>query len=237
MLNLMPDLIEIIALIISGIVAVTLLMFYLKEHQKSGQRLNQTSTPSLKDSQQKSYSILHRAYRQAQTILGRAELESVKITADSRASVRQMEDKYEAQLDKAASKLESDLTTQLQQAQQKYTGFLEDLKAQAQQTQLLNQEYTKQKTNELFEKFEQHLVDFLTSTEQKSVSSIELEMRAAKQLIDTYKAQQLALIDENIIAMLEKTLSVVLAKKLSLKDQMDLVYEALEKAKVEKLIA
>ncbi len=42
--------------------------------------------------------------------------------------------------------------------------------------------------------------------------------------------------DENIIAMMEQTLSIVLAKKLSLKDQLDLVYEALEKAKVEKFV-
>jgi hypothetical protein len=43
-------------------------------------------------------------------------------------------------------------------------------------------------------------------------------------------------IDENIMAMLEKTLSLVLAKNLDLKDQMDLVYESLEKAKAEKFV-
>ena len=61
-------------------------------------------------------------------------------------------------------------------------------------------------------------------------------MQAARNLIDTYKRQQLNLIDEHIIAVLERTLSIVLAKKLSLEDQVDLINEALEKAKTEKFI-
>lgn len=73
-------------------------------------------------------------------------------------------------------------------------------------------------------------------SQQRSVQSIELELKAARQLIETYKQQQLKVIDENVIAMLEKTLSLVLTKKISLQDQVELVYEALEKAKAEKFI-
>jgi len=80
------------------------------------------------------------------------------------------------------------------------------------------------------------LSDFMVQTAQQTTSSIELELKSTRQLIDTYKSEQLKLIDENIVAMMEKTLSIVLAKKLSLKDQLELVYEALEKAKVEKFV-
>jgi hypothetical protein len=66
--------------------------------------------------------------------------------------------------------------------------------------------------------------------------AVDLELRSARQLIDTYKVQQMNVIDENIMAMLEKTLSLVLAKNLDLKDQMDFVYESLEKAKAEKFV-
>lgn len=233
MLNTMPNLIGTVAyftekfgLLVFGAITIGALLLYLTEHRKNHQR-----------SLQPDQSILRKAYKKAQKILGQAELEAVKVVADSKVFAQQLDGRYEGQLQKTAEKLEKSLDSQLGRAQQEYGVFLDDLKTQAQQTQLLNQEYTKQKTSELFEKFESNLANFLTQTEQKSVASIELEMRAAKQLIDTYKEQQLALIDENIIAVLEKTLSVVLAKKLSLKDQMDLVYEALEKAKVEKLIA
>lgn len=93
-----------------------------------------------------------------------------------------------------------------------------------------------QRMNVLFESFENKLTEMLDNTQKKSVQAIELELKAARNLIDTYKAQQLSIVDENIISMLEKTLALVLAKKLTLKDQLELVYEALEKAKAEKFI-
>ena len=76
----------------------------------------------------------------------------------------------------------------------------------------------------------------MVQTESKTATSIELELKASRELIETYKTQQLKLIDENIVAMIEQTINIVLGKKLSLKDQLDLIYEALEKAKIEKFI-
>ena len=92
------------------------------------------------------------------------------------------------------------------------------------------------KMTQLFENFETRITNFLVQAESASTRSIELELQSARQLIETYKNEQLALIDENIVAMMEQTLSSVLGKKLSLKDQLDLVYESLEKAKVDKFI-
>jgi len=100
----------------------------------------------------------------------------------------------------------------------------------------LSASYTKEKANGILERFEKNLESFLTQAEAKSTQSLESELAAVRQTIETYKKQQLSLVDENIVAMLEKTLGLVLAKKISLKDQLDLVYEALEKAKVEKFI-
>ena len=97
-----------------------------------------------------------------------------------------------------------------------------------------NQGIISSQTNQLFEKFEANLSTYLTQTQQQSIKAIELELQAARSLIENYKASQLKIVDENIVAILEKTLSIILAKKLTLADQMDLVYQALEKAKAEK---
>lgn len=118
-----------------------------------------------------------------------------------------------------------------------YAQFLEELKAKASNAQENNQALIISQINKLFENFEQNLANFLTQSQQQSVMSIDLELRAARTMIDTYKQQQLHLIDENIIAILERTLSLVLSKKLTLKDQVDLVYESLEQAKTEKFIS
>ena len=76
----------------------------------------------------------------------------------------------------------------------------------------------------------------MIQTEQKTTTSIELELKSTQELIETYKNAQLKLIDENIVAMMEQTLNIVLGKKLTLKDQLELVYEALERAKIDKFI-
>ncbi len=141
------------------------------------------------------------------------------------------------QSETALTQTAADVQESLTKTQAGFAQFLEDLKTTINQSQNTSQELIKQQVNQQFERFEQNLTDFFAHTEQQSTKAIELEVKSARQLIETYKSQQLALIDENIIAMLERTLSLVLSKKLSLKDQMDLVYESLEKAKAEKFIA
>lgn len=223
----MPELILIltVAVLFLGSLASLALILYLRQYQKYQHLLKQNYPGSVKQSQEKSYSILHKAFKRSQQMIGLAELESIKTMAEGKFIAKKLDSKYEAQL-----------SQNLNIAQEAFARYLSDLKTQGEQAQLLSQEFTQQKVNEIFEKFEQNLTNFLTSTEQKSVSAIELELKATRQLIDTYKAQQLSLIDENIIAMLEKTLSLVLVNKITLKDEVDLVYEALEKAKAEKFI-
>ena len=114
--------------------------------------------------------------------------------------------------------------------------FLEGLRTDSQKSQAANWEGAKMRVNELFENFETKLADFLLQTEQKMMLSVDLELKSARQLIDTYKVQQMNIIDENIVAMLEKTLSLVLGKNLNLRDQIDLVYESLERAKTESFL-
>lgn len=222
--------------LVFGIAAVLFSFLYIEEYRKRQELLRKFSQATTQQASQKSLSILHKAYRKAQEILGTAELEGIKTVADSRLNTRKMEDEYKKQLQELSRNLDQSLTQKANLSQEEFGKYLEALKAKSEQVELLSQDFTKQKVNEFFEKFETSLSSFLTSTEQKSVMAIELELKAARQLIDTYKTQQLALIDENIIAMLEKTLSLVLTKKLSLKEHLDLVYEAMEQAKAEKFI-
>lgn len=121
-------------------------------------------------------------------------------------------------------------------AQDQLIKFMQDLQKRSLDFEQASRVSTEKRIAALFERLEEKLSDFLIQTEQKTAASIELELKSTRSLIETYKNAQLKLIDENIIAMMEQTLSIVLSKKLSLKDQLDLIYEALEKAKVEKFI-
>ncbi len=202
----------------------------------------------------KSYDTLHSATKKAQAILGMAELDAIKVTADTRFYKEKLEDKFEQEL-QAASKAAQELIKQqtdrtiadfdnylkelksnLEKSDKDYVSYLTFLKSDTDAQKNQSQDTIKTQINQIFVKFEENLSQFLMDSQQRSVQSIELELKAARGLIETYKQQQLKVIDENVIAMLEKTLSLVLGKKLSLQDQVELVYEALEKAKAEKFI-
>lgn len=221
---------EIVILTICLAVAVISLVLYLGEYKRRKDENGECSRirnpfRELNVNEQKSFSILHRAIKKAQTIIGNAELEGIKVQAEDRMAFKNAE-----------SSLEKEMSLQMNKAYSEYLKFLEGLKEQNTEVQATNQEIIKQRVDIIFDRFEQNLGTFLTSTEQKSVQSIELELRSARQLIETYKNQQMVIIDENIISILERTLTLVLAKKIPLKEQVDLVYEALNKAKVEKFI-
>ena len=210
--------------------------------------------PEQQSLEEKSYNTLHSAAQKAQAILGMAELDAIKVTADTRFYKEKLEGKFEEEIE-AASKAAQDLIkkqtekaildfdnylkqlkSDLETKGKDYSTYLTYLKSDADAQKNQNQDTIKQQINQIFVKFEENLSQFLMDSQQRSVQSIELELKAARQLIETYKQQQLKVIDENVIAMLEKTLSLVLTKKLSLQDQVELVYEALEKAKAEKFI-
>ncbi len=172
--------------------------------------------------QQKGLDALQAAIKKSQDIIAQAEVSQIQSVTEANITTKRYEQNVEGQI---------------QTAQQQYLNFLKQLESQATSAQNNSQGLLTQKINTLFEQFEQNLSNFLTQTQQQSVQSIDLELKASRQLIETYKQQQLKLVDENIVAILERTLSIVLTKKLTLKDQVDLVYEALDKAKKENFIA
>lgn len=180
----------------------------------------------------KGLDLLHQSMKKSQAILGNAELEGIKVLADTKFSASKLDQQLNAQIAEIVDKSQ----TAISQAQSQLILFLADLEKRGVEAQSLGQKNIEVRINQLFEGLENRLSDFLISTEQKTTSSIELELKSARGLIETYRQQQLQLIDENVLAMMEQTLSLVLNKKLSLKEQLDLVYEALEKAKAEKFI-
>ncbi len=194
-------------------------------------RLNKRSNP-LSEDQQKSYELIHNAIKKSQAILGSAELEGIKVAAETKFETAKLEKAYQSKLEEVLKQSEEKIT----QAQNQLLQFMAGLQERSQDFEASGQKAIHDRINQLFERLEERMGEFLISAESKTTSSLELELKSTRQLIETYKSQQLKLIDENILAMMEQTLNLVLAKKLSLKDQLDLIYEALEKAKIEKFI-
>lgn len=206
--------------LIALLIALVAIILYIREYflRKKDYQLTEKIS---KDTKQKSLQLLKAAQMAETEVLAEGNFVTQKLILE-----------FKAKIDDLIKASEKSLTNQ----QDQLIHFMADLQKRAEQFEQASKATTEQRINDTFERLENKLSDFLIQTEQKTASSIELELKAARQLIETYKQQQLKLIDENIIAMLEQTMNLVLSKKLSLKDQLELVYQALEKAKVEKFI-
>lgn len=187
------------------------------------------------------------AFEKANQLITTAETDALKITTEKAIEADLLSYELKTRLDRFIRASQDSIDTTVKDINQSLSVSVEEAKQGQKQfvLQLEKQSVTwqnqvegemKTKLNDLMFGFEQKIADFFSSAEQKSIDAINLEIRSARQLIDSYKSQQLSIIDENIIAVLEKTLSLVLNKRLSLENQMDLVYEALEKAKIEKFL-
>lgn len=206
-------------LLASPIIAIISLL-YLREH-KARQNADKRNDAIIRETQLKSVEFLNAA-QSAET----------KILSEENAIAKNTEDYFKTKFGQTLNSSMQAVTD----SQKELTSFISQLKTVSEQSQQESQKAIEERVNQMFERLETRLSEFLMKTEQSTTSSIELELRSARQLIENYKTQQMTLIDENIVAMMEQTLSIVLAKKLSLKDQLDLIYEALEKAKEEKFL-
>ncbi len=191
--------------------------------------------------------LMQSATHRAQQIITDAEIEAIKIPTEigieSGLFERQVEERFQQSfvtltnsLEKNFSQFQNLISASLTSSQQKHDQFLVNLEKQSLDWKNLIEQELKSKIENSLISFEQKIADFFAGAERNSEEAINLELKSARELIESYKAQQLKIVDENIVAVLERTLNIILKEKLTLKDQLDLVYEALEKAKVEKFL-
>lgn len=199
------------AVLIASATAIAAILLYLREYNL--RRKNQF--------QEKGVEILHDSIKKSQAILAESELEGIKMAAETKLDTQKLEAEYQKKLE---------------ETQEQLMQYMAGLQERSKEFEEASQKAIQDRINQIFANLEERMGQFLITAESKTTSSIELELKSARQLIETYKSQQLKLIDENILAMMEQTLNLVLGKKLSLKDQLDLIYEALEQAKGEKFI-
>lgn len=217
--------------LVLGAGLITAVILYLREYNFR-KKFEAHNNKFLEEIKKKGWDTLNASVKKSQAILGEAEIEGIKITAESRMERENLKEDFKKSLDTALNESKQAITG----AQAQLLAFMQDLQKRSREFEEASKSSGEQRINQLFDRVENRLSEFLIQTEQKTTSSIELELKSARELVEAYKNEQLKLINENIIAMMEQTLSLVLGKKLSLKDQLDLVYEALERAKIEKFI-
>ncbi len=237
-----------ILLTIAVVALLAVLGWLYSQNEKLRHQLTQPKNPANPEwANQSAQTIINSAQAKADAIMTQAELGALKLGTEKGMESQLFEKQFQEKLDQMTTQannllqqsmqnLQTKFTNNINQAQSGYHAFVQKAVGQMADSQKQTEENMRTKINELLFKFEENLANFLATSEQKSFEAINLELKSARELIESYKVQQLAIIDENIVSVLEKTLDLVLTEKLSLRNQVDLVYDALYKAKVEKFL-
>lgn len=126
-------------------------------------------------------------------------------------------------------KLETEFTRETARAEAKMAAvFLETAAKADKQFEIYLQGLSKEGKSRLGQ--------YVVNLENKLAEDAHQELASVQKALADYKQTRLAAVDENILAVTQRTIELVLKKKLTVADQADLVYEALEKAKEEKLV-
>ncbi len=164
----------------------------------------------LTDEQKERFKFWRKTRAKSEAILGEAELEGVKIVADTKYATRELASVYHDQLRQAATQMEDE-----------FKKFLADLR-QRSETEAAGQGRV------LAQAGEEAAVAFTKQLEEK-LAKTDAELEA-------YKKTAMDKIKANLGKLLEQIAGVVLGKRMSLADQEDLIIEAFEQAKSEKWI-
>lgn len=214
---------------------VTALIYLIKLYQHRRHRQFSEEEVRIVEAESKSSSILHQAIKQGQKMIVRAELEGISLIAKLKIRISKLEEEQHQQMKIIMEEMRDRTEKESAVAGKTYEAYLKTLQSRLEEDLSQKQEVMKAKVDQMFSETQNLLNNFISNLQKQTEVQISQEIGQARHLIDEYRRKRLEIVDENIVAILERTLSVTLGKKLSLTDQTQLVYEALEEAKKENI--
>ncbi len=208
-----------LVLILIGVIVVCqvlLLVYYFKS-------VKQSQKETTLD--EKEWDLLHDAQKKSQAIVANSELESIRQTASTRLQTEKFEKEYEKEMGLTSREVMDLIKAETAKAGQNYKVELAKMLEEQKMELNDNKKMTNQKMEELVLGLDKDL--------SQTVKSIEDQVQ--KDLLE-YKKMRERQIDQNGEEILEKAAELFIGKALDRKGHMQLIYEALERAKNEKQI-
>jgi len=181
----------------------------------------------------RSSSIIHRAIKQANQILVSAELKGINILSQQKVSGGDVAEQFREHLRVVEVALRQQFESSAKEAETAYLTYIQSLEATIRAQVAANQKVVAEKADAMVTQSQHMMEASITSVQERVKQEMEGELAKVRSEIADYRERRMRVIDERIIDLLEDVLRVVLEKKLSLSDQSDLVFQALEEAKRE----
>lgn len=176
-------------------------------------------------------SIIHKAIHQANRMLVSAELAGVRVMSEHKLASRELTEHYKKHLDAVEESMGRQFEENAKQAEEKYKTFLSDVQKTINESLTRNQAMMEAKSGIMVSQSQEMISRFIEDVQRKVQAEVDAEMKGAREEIAIYKERRKRVIDERIIDIMEEVLRIALEKKMTLAEQADLVYRALEDAK------
>jgi hypothetical protein len=186
-----------------------------------------------RESQAKTHSIIYKAVQQANKILVAAELKGLQLIGKQKMTGDELTQQFDTHLEAIEKAMQNQLERNAVHAEAVYGEFIQSAETEIHDHINKNQKMLEEKANAMIVETESLLTKFTGDLEAKVKGDVERELAKAAEEIDQYKANRMRVVDERIVDILEEVLRVALDKKMSLADQSELIYKALEDAKKE----
>lgn len=204
------------------------LIYLLLRSNQSCDTGNQNGLTRMKDT---SYGILKRAIKQANAILVSSELRGIRLVAKQKLENEKIARLYTQEFQSLDETMKGEFIKRIEQMDAGYKAFLQTLEKTLTARMEDNQSDLRKEMKSLSEKANQTIEAFNVQIKEDIKTNITHEFTKTHEMIEAYKNNRMRIVDANIFTILEGTLSLMLGKTISLKDQSELVYKALDQAK------
>jgi hypothetical protein len=188
---------------------------------------------ALKQFKLKSEDILRKSIQQANVILTDAQKKGVDILASEEALGQGLSEEYAKHLASVENAFKEQFDKSADSAEKAYNDFIVQVGHVVNERIDKNEKLLAQKSDDMIKQAEAEISIMTQRTQEAVKGEVDKQLQSVKEEIDEYKLRRMKMIDERIIQMLEDVIKVTLEKKLSLVEQSELVYRALEEAKRE----
>ena len=185
----------------------------------------------VKGAHDKAKQITYEARKDARKLLVDAELEGVKVVAKEKIESKHIEEEYEEKLDKLTEATEELLSKYGKQMDENLKRLVEGVEKRVAAGIAKNETFLQEETNKLSKQLSNTFTTLEANAKEQIRGNVEKEFIAVKKVVETYRQERYALIDSELLSLIENTTQLALQKTLSLSEHTDLIYRALEEAK------
>lgn len=233
------------------VVLIVLLIVVIKSTSKVSNLTYPIYEYVIKKAESKAQDITYDAMKKSREILVNAELEGTKVIAKEKLESSKIEKTYEEKLRELTDQTKKLLDTYANEAQvnakntrELLNTYAHDAKESLSELTHSLEESVSSGINENQRAIKEEAIKVskqMTSTfgelekrfREQIDQNLNKEFASAKEMVKTYRKQQLDLIDTYIVTLIERTAAITLQKKMSLEDHSELALRALEEAKSE----